>query len=144
MPLLSGRALPRILPGGPGSTPRLFRDEIGHLRRCESHEQAGRELLDARFNVGGAKDCRDLLDGLGPHRREPSCAGVGYSSDRKRASATSPRSRSTSSGGAGWSIDSAMSAFPPRRVRETVMFAMFTPASPNSVPTRPITPGTSS
>jgi len=30
------------------------------------------------------------------------------------------------------------------RVRETVMFAMFTPASANIVPTRPITPGTSS
>ena len=39
---------------------------------------------------------------------------------------------------------SAISAFPPSRFRETAMFAMFTPASPKSVPTRPITPGTSS
>ena len=37
-----------------------------------------------------------------------------------------------------------MSAFPPSFVRETAMFAMFTPASPNIVPTRPITPGMSS
>ena len=62
----------------------------------------------------------------------------------KRASATSPRNRSTSSGGTGWSIERAINAFPPRRVRDTVMLAMFTPASPKSVPTRPITPGTSS
>ncbi len=37
-----------------------------------------------------------------------------------------------------------MSAFPPSVVRETAMFAMLTPASPNIVPTFPITPGTSS
>ena len=37
-----------------------------------------------------------------------------------------------------------MSAFPPSVVRETAMFAMLTPASPNIVPTRPITPGMSS
>ena len=46
--------------------------------------------------------------------------------------------------GAGLSIESTISALPPRRVRDTVMFAMFTPASPISVPMRPITPGTSS
>jgi hypothetical protein len=39
---------------------------------------------------------------------------------------------------------SAISALPPRRLRETVMPAMLMPASPNSIPTRPITPGTSS
>ena len=37
-----------------------------------------------------------------------------------------------------------MSALPPSVVLETAMFAMFTPASPNIVPTLPITPGTSS
>ena len=37
-----------------------------------------------------------------------------------------------------------MSAFPPSLLRETAMFAMFTPASPNIVPTLPITPGRSS
>ena len=37
-----------------------------------------------------------------------------------------------------------MSAVPPSVVLDTAMFAMFTPASPNIVPTLPITPGTSS
>ena len=46
-------------------------------------------------------------------------------------------------GGGGESIENAISAFPPSFVRETAMFAMFTPASPNIVPTRPITPGRS-
>ena len=54
------------------------------------------------------------------------------------------RSCSISSGGAGESIESAISALPPSRLRETVMFAMFTPAAPKRLPTRPITPGTSS
>ena len=52
-----------------------------------------------------------------------------------------PLTRSTSSGGAGESIEKAMSALPPSVVRETAMFAMLTPASPNIVPTFPITPG---
>ena len=51
--------------------------------------------------------------------------------------------RSTSSGGAGASIANAISALPASCVRETAMFAMFTPCSPNIVPTRPITPGMS-
>ena len=38
----------------------------------------------------------------------------------------------------------AISALPPARFRETDMLAMFTPAAPNSIPTRPMTPGTSS
>ena len=62
----------------------------------------------------------------------------------KRASSNPElRTRSASSGGAGESIENAMSAFPPAFVRETAMFAMLTPASPNIVPTRPMTPGTS-
>ena len=54
------------------------------------------------------------------------------------------RSAATSSGGAGVSSETAINAFPPRFVRETAMFAMLIPASPNRVPIRPITPGTSS
>src|SRR5204863_7045863 len=95
---------------------------------------SGRELLDPPLRFGLAEERRDPLDRLRPHQ----------SSRMKRASSNSPCSRPTSSGGAGVSIESAINAWPPCRVRETVMFAMFTPASPKSVPTRPITPGTSS
>ena len=60
----------------------------------------------------------------------------------KRASSKpSARIRSTSSAGGSESIESAISALPPSFVRDTAMFAMLTPASPNIVPTRPITPG---
>jgi hypothetical protein len=52
--------------------------------------------------------------------------------------------RASSSGVGSESIESAIRALPPSRVRETAMLAMLTPASPNIVPTRPITPGTSS
>src|SRR5262249_179041 len=54
------------------------------------------------------------------------------------------RKSSTSSGGAGVSIESAISALPPMFVLDTAMLAMLTPASPKVVPTRPITPGLSS
>jgi len=46
--------------------------------------------------------------------------------------------------GAGVSIESAISALPCSRLRETVMFAMFTPAFAEHRADRPITPGTSS
>ena len=85
----------------------------------------------------GAQDGRDALDRLGPglHVARP------QSSMTSRVVEALARSRSTSSGGGGESTESTISALPPRRLRETVMFAMFTPASPKSVPTRPITPG---
>ena len=47
------------------------------------------------------------------------------------------QSCSRSSGGGGESIESAISALPPARFRDTDMFAMFTPASPKSVPIAP-------
>src|SRR5438270_139062 len=95
---------------------------------------ARRKLLEPSDCFGLAQERRDPLDRLRPH----------HPSGMKRASSNSACSCCTSSAGAGVSMESAISAWPPRRVRETVMFAMFTSAAPKSVPTRPITPGTSS
>ena len=50
----------------------------------------------------------------------------------RASSNPSARIRSTSSAGGIESTVSTISAFSPRRVRETVMFAMLTPASPKS------------
>ena len=94
-----------------------------------------RELLDARLRAGRAEERRHTLDSAGQLATRDSTGGASRRSEMKRASSKpSPCRRSTSSGGAGVSIDSAISALPPRRVRETVMFAMLTPASPNSRP----------
>ena len=51
---------------------------------------------------------------------------------------------SSTSSGTGLSSESAMSARASCRLRETAMFAMFTPASPRMFPSRPIIPGVSS
>ena len=55
-------------------------------------------------------------------------------SPSRAAPARAPRWR-------GVSMENTISASPPSFVRDTAMFAMFTPASPNIEPTRPITPG---
>src|SRR5262249_19546942 len=110
---------------------------------CECSDEACTERVDASL-VDYERARTHGTHFLVPPR-PPARTGLAlYSSEMNLASSTSARRRATSSGGAGWSIESAISALPPRRVRETVMFAMLTPASPKSVPTRPITPGTSS
>ena len=75
---------------------------------------------------------------------DPAAAPTQPSEMNWKSSNPSARMRSTSSAGGSESIASAISALPPSFVRDTAMLAMFTPASPNIVPTRPITPGTSS
>ena len=92
-----------------------------------------RELLDARFDAGVAQVRGDALDRLRPRARRH--GEYGYRPLRKRdhagvvealAAGGSRRARAA----ARVSSESAISALPPRRVRETAMFAMLTPASP--------------
>src|SRR3954454_4259458 len=97
---------------------------------------AGRKLLEPAVRLRLAQERCDPLHLLRPERHWPR--------EMNRASSNSPCNSSTRSRGAGVSIYNAISACPPCRVRETVMLAMFTTAFPNSVPTRPIPPGTSS
>src|SRR5581483_8192512 len=93
------------------------------------------ELLDARLDSRLAQHLRNTCNRVRPAQR---AQPIRY------AASIPSRSSFCSSGGAGVSIESAISALPPARLRETVMLAMFTPAAPKSVPTRPITPGMSS
>src|SRR4029079_11614280 len=94
-------------------------------------------LLDPRLRAGLAQECRDTLHGLGPLH-----AALGHPSSTKRTSSKPTAcSWSTSALVAGESMGKTISASPPSFVRETAMFAMLRPASPNIEPTRPITPG---
>src|SRR5207302_11180893 len=95
----------------------------GHGGVPRRRVDAGRQLFDPAKRLRVAQKRRDPLDRLGPH----------HSSAMKRASSNSPCSSRTSPSGAAVSIESAISACPPRRVRATVMLAMFTPAVPNKV-----------
>ena len=108
-------------------------------RRVARGRRALGELLDPRVDRRRAQDAGDALDRLGGQ----SSTALRIRSRTRRPmpfAAAARRARA----GTGESIESAISALPPSRFRETAMFAMLTPASPNSVPTRPITPGTSS
>ena len=112
----------------------LAADRLGRVARGR---RAARELLDARV---------DRRRREGPSATRSTGSGHGTSAPRRSGRRRPcPRAAARAAPAArGESIESAISALPPSRFRETAMFAMFTPASPNSVPTRPITPGMSS
>src|SRR5262249_52364224 len=116
----------------------------GVLRRV----RAVGELLDTRFGAGFPEERGHALDRLRQRPRHeprlPSGARPHPRLMKRTSSKPDASTRSMSSAGAGESIENTISAVPPSPVRETAMFAMLTPASPNIVPTLPITPGTSS
>src|SRR5262245_10052304 len=99
----------------------------------------GRKLLEPRLGAGLAQEAGDALD-----RLRPLHDAAHPSSTKRTSSKPTSCNASTSSSVAGVSIEKTINASPPSRFRETAMFAMFTPASPNIEPTRPITPGRSS
>src|SRR4029077_4953503 len=96
-------------------------------------------------SIGGPprEECEKALHGQRPHESHDTRGGT-PSSEMNLASSNSEWTFSTSSGGAGVSIERTISACPPCLVRDTVIFAMLTAEPPKSVPTLPMTPGTSS
>ena len=96
----------------------------------------GRQLLKPRLGAGLAEKAGDALD-----RLRPLHDATHPSSTKRTSSKPTLCNAAMSSSVADVSIEKTISASPPSRFRETAMFAMFTPASPNIEPTRPITPG---
>ena len=103
-------------------TPTHFLLAPGHEEPRDRAGRRRRPRLRRRREVRPGRDARSC----GASTRARPSVALGSRRRRRRPRAGA----STSSAGAGASIESAISALPPSRLRETAMFAMLTPASP--------------